>query len=193
MSSSSKPSTNCVFVDVSTKIVGEENYPNYCLLQTCKMFHAIQTTPELAKWSEHCMSVAPWVAHYQFVAIADSTVCILIPNSYITPYPCCHTWSNHTYTYQMFLSPAVHMQIVLLKWYSSNTNLCVYISSRCNSWSHCWSSTQCDTCGGVCWNNNNVEVQIINSLLCIYSISISVIQLHFTTQTKTEKNAVSSW
>ena len=102
MSSSSKPSTNCVFVDVSTKIVGEENYPNYCLLQTCKMFHAIQTTPELAKWSEHCMSVAPWVAHYQFVAIADSTVCIFIPNSYITPYPCCHTWSNRTYTYQMF-------------------------------------------------------------------------------------------
>ena len=32
----------------------------------------------------------------------------------------------------------------------------------------------------ISWNNNNVEVQIINSLLCKYSVSISVLQLHFT-------------
>ena len=74
------------------------------------------------------------------------------------------------------LSPAVHMQLVLLKWYSSNTNLCFNIPSRCNSWSHCWSHcwsrTQCDSRGGMCWNSNkNLEVQT-NCCVCTLSQSL---------------------
>ena len=70
-----------------------------------------------------------------------------------------------------------------------NTNLHFNIPSRC-SWSSCWSSTWCNSCGGLCWNNNNnMEVQAINSLLCKYSLNLgpsTLLYLHHTDKDKKE-------
>ena len=70
----------------------------------------------------------------------------------------------------------------------SNWNTHFNIPSRCNSWSSCWSSTWCDSCGGLCWNNN-MEVQAMNSLLCKYSLNLgpsTLLYLHHTDKDKKE-------
>ena len=68
----------------------------------------------------------------------------------------------------------------------SNWNTIIHFNmpSRCNSWDRCWSCSWCDSCGGLCWNNNNsMEVQAINLLLCNYSLNLgpsTLLYLHHT-------------
>ena len=74
---------------------------------------------------------------------------------------------------------------VYVTWIAIETQIIHFnMPSRCNSWGCCWSCTWCDSCGGLCWNNNNnMEVQAINLLLCNYSLNLgpsTLLYLHHT-------------